>query len=300
MGVVLASSLSNFTAFSANAISEGSVVALAALGFLLTHKATGVISFAQGALVTLGAYIAVWFNRDKGWPVVLACIVSVLAMFVVGVLSERIAYRPLRNSSIHVVVIATYGIAEIVTALIGVWQGTTPKGLDPIWAGRFNLFGAPISYQRVLVLLVTIVTVAAMIYLFQKTQFGRQVRAVASDRETAQLYGVPVGRLSILSFGIAGSLAGLAGVLIAGVGTPVDLNFGFLIMLGGFYAAILGGFGSLGGVVIGGFLIGIVQYVLGAYVFKNYASLLPFVLLIGVLAVRPTGLFTKGQTHGRL
>jgi branched-chain amino acid transport system permease protein len=300
VGVVLASSLSNFTAYMATAISEGSVVALAALGFLLTHKATGVISFAQGALVTLGAYIAVWGNRDHGWPIISACLLAVVAMFFVGVASERIAYRPLRNSSIHVVVIATYGIAEIITALIGLWQGTKPKGLDPIWGGRFTLFGAVIAYQRLLVLLVTLVTVAAMIFLFQRTQFGRQVRAVAADRETAQLYGVPVGRLSILSFGIAGALAGLAGVLIAGVGTPVDLNFGFLIMLGGFYAAILGGFGSLGGVVVGGFLIGIVQYVIGSYWWTNYQSLLPFVLMIGVIAIKPTGLFTRGQTHGRL
>lgn len=300
MSVLLASSLSNFTAYSANAISEGSVVALAALGFLLTHKATGVISFAQGALVTLGAYIAVWLNRDNGWPIVPACVIAIVAMFFVGIASERIAYRPLRNSSIHVVVIATYGIAEIITALIGLWQGTSPKGLDPIVSGDFDLFGAVIRWQRVLVLVVTLITVAAMILLFNRTQFGRQVRAVAADRETAQLYGVPVGRLSILSFGIAGALAGLAGVLISGVGTPVDLNFGFLIMLGGFYAAILGGFGSLGGVVIGGFMIGIVQYVIGAYWFKNYNSLLVFVMMIGIIAIKPTGLFTKGQTHGRL
>ncbi len=284
----------------AAAISEGSIVALAALGFLLTHKATGVISFAQGALVTLGAYIAVWATRDKGWPLLLACVFAIAAMFVVGVASERIAYRPLRNSSIHVVVIATFGISEIIIALIGVWQGTQPKGLDPLWDGHFTLFDAVIPKQRVLVLIVTIITTSAMIALFNKTQFGRQVRAVAADRETAQLYGVPVGRLSILSFGIAGALAGLAGVLIAGTGTPVDLNFGFLIMLGGFYAAILGGFGSLGGVVIGGFLIGIVQYVIGSYWWSNYQSLLPFALMIGVIAIKPTGLFTKGQTHGRL
>ena len=135
--------------------------------------------------------------------------------------------------------------------------------------------------------------------MFKSTQFGRQVRAVAADRETAQLCAVPVGRLSIISFGIAGALAGLAGVLIAPVGA-VDLNFGFLIMLGGFYAAILGGFGSLGGVVVGGFMIGIVQYVIGSYWWVDYQQVLPFVLLIGIIAVKPTGLFTKGQTHGRL
>jgi branched-chain amino acid transport system permease protein len=297
--MVLASATSDFVSYMAAGISEGSITALAALGFLLTFKATGVISFAQGAFVTLGAYIAVWLSRDKGWPLLLAYVFAIILMFIVGVASERIAYRPLRGRSIHVVVIATFGISEIVIALIALWQGTRPKGLDPLIKGNFTLLGAVIPWQRFLILVVTLVTVAAMVLLFSRTAFGRQVRAVAADRETAQLYGVPVGRLSIISFGIAGSLAGLAGVLIAPVGA-VDLNFGFLIMLGGFYAAILGGFGSLGGVVVGGFAIGIVQYVVGSYWWSDYQAILPFILLIGVIAIKPQGLFTKEASHGRL
>jgi branched-chain amino acid transport system permease protein len=297
--MILASSTSNFVSYMSAGISEGSITALAALGFLLTHKATGVISFAQGAFVTLGAYIAVWASRDQGWPLLLADLFAIGAMFLVGVASERIAYRPLRGRSIHVVVIATFGISEIVIALIGIWQGTKPKGLSPIVDGTFELGGAVIPWQRLIILIVTLFTVAAMVMLFKSTQFGRQVRAVAADRETAQLCAVPVGRLSIISFGIAGALAGLAGVLIAPVG-GIDLNFGFLIMLGGFYAAILGGFGSLGGVVVGGFMIGFVQYVIGSYWWVDYQQVLPFILLIGIIAIKPTGLFTKGQTHGRL
>ena len=297
--MILASSTSNFVSYMSAGISEGSITALAALGFLLTHKATGVISFAQGAFVTLGAYIAVWASRDQGWPLLLADLFAIGAMFLVGVASERVAYRPLRGRSIHVVVIATFGISEIVIALIGIWQGTKPKGLSPIVDGTFELGGAVIPWQRLIILVVTLFTVAAMVMLFKSTQFGRQVRAVAADRETAQLCAVPVGRLSIISFGIAGALAGLAGVLIAPVG-GIDLNFGFLIMLGGFYAAILGGFGSLGGVVVGGFMIGFVQYVIGSYWWVDYQQVLPFILLIGIIAIKPTGLFTKGQTHGRL
>jgi branched-chain amino acid transport system permease protein len=297
--MILASSTSDFVSYMSAGISEGSITALAALGFLLTHKATGVISFAQGAFVTLGAYIAVWASREQGWPLLLSYLFAIAAMFVVGVASERVAYRPLRGRSIHVVVIATFGISEIVIALIGIWQGTQPKGLSPLVNGTFELGGAVIPWQRLIILVVTLVTVFAMVMLFKSTQFGRQVRAVAADRETAQLCAVPVGRLSIISFGIAGALAGLAGVLIAPVG-GIDLHFGFLIMLGGFYAAILGGFGSLGGVVVGGFMIGFVQYVIGSYWWVNYQQVLPFILLIGIIAIKPTGLFTKGQTHGRL
>jgi branched-chain amino acid transport system permease protein len=297
--VVLASATSDFVSYLSAAISEGSITALAALGFLLTYKATGVISFAQGAFVSLGAYLAYWGSREQGWPVLTACAFSLVVMFMVGVASERIAYRPLRGRSIHVVVIATFGIAEIVTTLINLLFGADPKGLDPLIHGSFHLAGATIPWQRVLIVVVTLFTTGGMMALFGRTQFGRQVRAVAADRETAQLYGVPVGRLSIIAFGLAGSLAGLAGVLIAPVGS-INPGFGFLIMLGGFYAAILGGFGSLVGVVVGGFLIGFVQYVIGSYWWRDYQSLLPFVLILGVIAVRPQGLFAKGQTHGRL
>jgi branched-chain amino acid transport system permease protein len=297
--VVLASTTSDFINYLSAAISEGSITALAALGFLLTHKATGVISFAQGAFISLGAYLAWWGSRDQGWPVLVACIFAVLVMFVVGVASERIAYRPLRGRSIHVVVIATFGIAEVVTTLINILFGAEPKGVSPLVRGGFHLAGAFIPWQRVIILVVTLVTTGALMALFGRTQFGRQVRAVAADRETAQLYGVPVARLSIIAFGLAGALAGLAGVLIAPVGS-IDPNFGFLVMLGGFYAAILGGFGSLGGVVIGGFLIGFVQYVIGSYWWRDYQSLLPFLLLLGVIAIRPHGLFGKETARGRL
>jgi branched-chain amino acid transport system permease protein len=297
--VVIATATSDFISYMSAGISEGSITALAALGFLLTYKATGVISFAQGAFIALGAYLAYWGSREQGWPILLAYLFAILVMFVVGVASERIAYRPLRGRSVHVVVIATFGISEIVVTLINLLFGAEPKGLDPLVEGRFVLGGAVIPWQRVIILVVTLVTTGAMMLLFGRTQFGRQVRAVAADRETAQLYGVPVGRLSIIAFGLAGSLAGLAGVLIAPVGS-INPGFGFLVMLGGFYAAILGGFGSLGGVVVGGFLIGFVQYVIGSYWWRDYQSLLPFILILGVVAVSPQGLFGKGSSHGRL
>jgi branched-chain amino acid transport system permease protein len=297
--VVLATATSDFVNYLSAAVSEGSITALAALGFLLTYKATGVISFAQGAFISLGAYLAYWASREHGWPVLLACLFSIVVMFAVGVLSERIAYRPLRGRSIHVVVIATFGVSEIVITLINLLFGAEPHGLDPLVAHGFHIAGAYIPWQRVIIVVVTLLTTAALIVLFERTAFGRQVRAVASDRETAQLYGVPVNRLSIIAFGLAGSLAGLAGVLIAPVGS-IDPGFGFLVMLGGFYAAILGGFGSLGGVVVGGFAIGFVQYVIGSYWWRDYQSILPFALILGVLALNPQGLFGRGPAHGRL
>jgi branched-chain amino acid transport system permease protein len=303
-GLVFASNLSDFTAYMAAGISKGAIVSLAALGFLLTYKATGVVNFAQGALISLGAYFAIWGSERWGMPIVVAYLFSMVVLFFIGVGIERIAYAPLRGRSIHVVVIATLGASIVIETLINLWYGPNPRALETPADGTFDLFGATIRWHRVLILVVTLVVVVLLIYVFNKTQYGRQVRAVAADRDTARLYGVPVNLLSMTAFGLASALAGLAGVLIAPVG-QVDITFGFIVMLGGFSAAILGGFGSLGGVVVGGMIIGFVEQVAASYNYfgfnvRDYQSIWPFVLMLLVIAVKPTGLFTRGEAHGRL
>jgi branched-chain amino acid transport system permease protein len=291
--------VSNFTALLASGLAEGAIAALAAVGFLLTYKATGVINFAQGALITLGAYVAIWVTQRGGMfgigalDLVPGYIVTIAIMFVVGMVLERLAYAPLRGRSVHVVVIATLGAAIAVQAFIGLWQGTTPKFLDSPVAGEVvEIFGANISTQRIVIMVVTAVVVVAMIFLFQRTQFGRQLRATAADRDTARLCGVPVNWLSMLVFGMSAALAGLAGVLFGPLGV-VDINLGFNVMLLGFAAAVLGGFGSIGGVVAGGVAIGLAEQLLGGYVGRDYKAVFPFVLMLLVIALRPQGLFGR-------
>ncbi len=295
--------MSKFTALLASGLAEGAIAALAAVGFLLTYKATGVINFAQGALITLGAYVAIWVTQKNGMfglgalDLVPGYIVTIGIMFVVGMVLERVAYAPLRGRSVHVVVIATLGAAIAVQALIGLWQGTTPKFLDtPVAGDVVNVFDARISTQRIVIMAVTAVVVVVMILVFQHTQFGRQLRATAADRDTARLCGVPVNFLSMLVFGLSAALAGLAGVLFGPLGV-VDINLGFSVMILGFAAAVLGGFGSIGGVVAGGVAIGLVEQLLGGYVLRDYKATFPFVLMLLVIALRPQGLF--GRTTAR-
>jgi branched-chain amino acid transport system permease protein len=295
--------VSKFVALLASGLAEGAIAALAAVGFLLTYKATGVVNFAQGALITLGAYLAIWVTQNRGmfgWgqlDLVPGYLVTILIMFVVGLVLERLAYAPLRGRPIEVVVIATLGASIVVSAFIGLWQGSTPKYLDsPVQGKVIHLFGANIEQQRVLVIAATAVVVIAIMLLFSRTQFGRQLRATAADRDTARLCGVPVNALSMIAFGLSAALAGLAGVLLAPLGS-VDINFGFNIMLLGFAAAVLGGFGSIGGVVAGGVAIGVVEQVLGGYVLRDYSNAFPFVLMLLVIALRPQGLFSRGATR---
>jgi branched-chain amino acid transport system permease protein len=295
--------VSKFVALLASGLAEGAIAALAAVGFLLTYKATGVVNFAQGALITLGAYLAIWITQNRGmfgWgqlDLVPGYLLTILIMFVVGLVLERLAYAPLRGRPLEVVVIATLGASIVVSAFIGLWQGSTPKYLDsPVQGKVIHLFGANIEQQRALVIAATAVVVIAIMLLFSRTQFGRQLRATAADRDTARLCGVPVNALSMIAFGLSAALAGLAGVLLAPLGS-VDINFGFNIMLLGFAAAVLGGFGSIGGVVAGGVAIGVVEQVLGGYVLRDYSNAFPFVLMLLVIALRPQGLFSRGATR---
>jgi branched-chain amino acid transport system permease protein len=293
-----------FWALLASGIAQGAVVALAALGFLITHKATGVVNFAQGDLITLGAFVAFWLTKDFDAPIGLAYAGSVAIMFCVGMFIERVAYAPLRGRSLHVVVIATLGVALVIRSIIGLWLGTSPVSLDsPAKGHTFELFGAVIPYQRLVILVVTAICVLALIFTFNFTSFGRQVRALASDRETAQLHGVRVSRMSLIAFGLSAALAAVAGCLIGANQGSFDITLGFGVMLGGFSAAILGGFGSLPGVVVGGFVLGLLeQFFIPYYLpeLNEYKALFPYLLMILVIAVRPTGLFTRGTHVARL
>ncbi len=290
--------MAKFVALLASGLSFGMLMALVAMGFLLLYKATGVINFAHGDLVTLGAYFAVWATVDLKLPTVWGYVLALALMFVVGVLIERVAYAPLRRRSQLVVVIATLAAALVIRAVISLWQGSNPRQLaTPIGDGAWRIFGAAVAKQRVLIVVVTLIVIIAMLLIFQRTSVGRQVRALASDSEMSQLTGVRDRLVSSLAFGLSAVLAGLAGILIAPL-SEVDLTFGFSAMITAFAAAVLGGFGSLGGVVVGGLIIGLVQNTFGGYFFRGYSDTLPFIVMFVIIAFRPQGLFAAfGRTR---
>lgn len=284
--------MERFVTLFSTGVTEAAVITLVALGFLLIYKATGVINFAQGDLVTLAAYLSLWATEDQEMSFALAYVVTIAAMFVVGVALERFAYAPIRNRSLHVVVVSTLGAALVIRSIVSTWKGTAPRtvegpfGFTNVW----HVGGASIPLQNVLVVAVAGATVAVMILVFSRTAFGRQVRALAVDREAAVLQGIRVSRLSMLTFGLSAALSGMAGLLIAPT-QSVTPDLGFSPMLFAFAAAILGGFGRLGGVVVGALAIGLVHQFGGEYLGDQFRDLYPFVLMLGMIALRPQGLF---------
>lgn len=283
--------MDKFVLLTVTGLAQGAIIALIALGFLVISKATGVVNFAQGDLVTLGAYVAFWAYSDRHMPLGVAYLVAIVGLFVVGVVFERLIYAPVRGRSVHVVVIATLGAALVIRALIVQWQGTTPKRLPgPFKFGVVEILGARIPKQSLLIIVATAVLVAVLLFVFNKTQFGRQLRAIAVDRDTARLQGVRAGFLSLIAFGVSGALSAVAGVLYAPT-QSLTTSLGFGPMLFSFAAAILGGFGRLGGVVVGALLIGLSTQWLAGYFEPNLADLYPFVIMLGAIALRPQGIF---------
>ncbi|HEY4278688.1 MAG TPA: branched-chain amino acid ABC transporter permease [Conexibacter sp.] len=287
--------MSEFLGLCASGIALAAVLTLVALGLVLLYKATNVVSFAQGDLMTAGAYVAFWLTAQEHIAIVPAYLLTLLILFAVGVAMERIAYAPLRRASPIAVVLGTLGVALAIRSALGIWQGTTPKNLSsPVGDGSVNIFGAAVTDQRLLVIGVTAVIVLVLGYVFNSTRYGRQLRALAADREAAQLMGIRVNGLATIAFGASAALAALAGVLVAPLGA-IDLNLGFNMMITAFAVAVLAGFGSIGGIVVSAILVGLVQQVLGNYVLQDYSDVLPFGLMLIVIIIRPRGLFTAMQ-----
>jgi len=326
-----------FVALLGAGLAKGAVVSLAAIGFIMIMKATGIANFAQGDLITIGGFLGLWATSKAlpaqdglGLSLGVGYLLVLVLMFVLGVVIERVAYAPLskRSHDIHVVVIATLGVAIILRTLMALWQGTEPRflrswfntgeeldgflffsnGTLTINVGFLGIHDAVISAQRVVIMVVTTIVVLAIMALFSRTSFGRQVRAIAADRDTARLYGVKASRMSMLSFGISAFLAGLAGIMIGPLGS-FDLTLGFTYMLLGFAAAVLGGFGSIGGTVLGAVMIGLTEELFGGQMLPllvktlggdpadalHYRSVFPFVLMLVVIAIRPQGLFGRAS-----
>lgn len=289
------SQMSDFLNNLVSGVVVGAVDALVALAILLLYKATGMFNFAQGSMMTLGAYFAIWAANQQHWPLGVSYLFAVVALLIVGVILERVAVAPLRGKRVMAVVIVTFGAAYVIQTVYEVWQGTNAQYLaSPFGQRNVRFAGIVVSDQDLLIVAVCALVIGAMLWVFGRTPFGRSVRALAGDRETARLYGVSVGKLSALTWGLSAGLTGLAAILIAPVGA-VDPTFGQTIMLNAFAAATLGGFGSVGGAMAGGLLIGIAQQVGGAYTLGSaYGQAWPYLIMIVAIALRPQGLFAGG------
>jgi branched-chain amino acid transport system permease protein len=280
----------------ASGIVTGCVYALIALSLVIVYKSTDVINFAGGEIVMIGGYAGMFALLYLGLPYILIFVVAALATFALGALFDRVVLhkvlgRAVPGQSILVaMVIATVGLSYVLKGSVRVVPYTEEvRRLPPFFTGEPIFIGSIVlQRQDVAIVAVAVLVMAAIWAFFSLTLTGKALRATSQNPRAAALVGIPVRRMRMTVWGIASALAAIAGILLAPklLMTP---DMGVIVILA-FAAAIIGGFASLPGCVLGGILLGVIQNLVGLYVGSNAISVAPFVVIMLILALRPQGL----------
>ena len=277
-----------------NGLLVGLMYALVALGFVLIYKATSVINFAQGDLVMFAGYAAAFFVVDLGLPLWLMLIIVCIGMVLLGFLQERLILRPLIGQPVVSVIMVTIGLAFVLQGLVTIFWGANTRELAlPVRADPYMLGPVFISPINLLAGLIAIVFLVLFGLFFTRSRMGVAMRAVADDQQAAMVVGIKVPQVFALSWAIAG-LAATAGGIVWGnqIGVDTFLN---LVGLKVFPVVILGGLDSIGGAILGGLIMGVVESLAAGYfdplVGGGTKDFVPYVLMILVLFIRPYGMF---------
>ncbi len=286
--------MSQFMLLTVYGLANGAILALAALGFVLIYKATRVINFAQGEFLLVGAYMFHAAFVVFGLPWTLAVVVGVLISIVLGVIVERFVLRPLIGENAISVIMVTIGLSAVLKALVQMFFGTAVREQPKILPqGSITIFGASVPLNRLIVIAIAGIVLAAFTTFFRRSRHGIAMRAVADDQQAALTMGISVRRIFAMAWALAAVSALIAGVLLSDL-SAVDQNiaaFGLIV----FPVVILGGLDSVPGTIVGGLVIGLVKQFVSGYMDPGLAEVVPYIVLVAILMVRPYGLF--GETR---
>ena len=279
-------------------IAQGCIYGLIALGFVLIYKATETVSFAQGELMMLGAFCGLALMTVAGFPFWLAILAAIAAMALFGIGLERAVIRPILGQPAFSIVMLTIGIGYVSRGLItmipniGTETHTLPVPYkDAIW----NVGGLVLAVEQIAIIGVTALLCLLLAAMFRFTRVGVAMQAASQNQLAAYYMGIPVRTLNGLVWGLAAMVAAVAGLLLAPI-TFVHANMGF-IGLKAFPAAVVGGFGSLPGAIVGGLVIGIVESLAGFYLPEGFKDIAAYIVVLLMLMIRPNGLF--GEKLGK-
>jgi branched-chain amino acid transport system permease protein len=294
---------------SISGIALGSIYALIALGFTLIYKASEVVNFAQGEVMMVGAYVNFFFvsyfssivGEVNGWVFFLAFLGSIIFAVIFGIILDLIINRPLKDEPVFSIIMATISLAIILRALTALIAG--PISLvpqSPFGGSVMKVAGVVVSYLDLSIIFSAVVLMGLFFVFFNKTRWGIAMKATSEDSEAAQLMGIPVKKVYMIVWVFAAIVGVVSGILLAPRMSLLDTSMGFL-GLKAFPAAILGGFGSIPGAVVGGIILGVIETVsMGTLSFhfswiKEINDIIVWIVLIVVLMVRPDGLFGKAK-----
>lgn len=273
-------------------VAQGCIYGLIALGFVLIYKATETVSFAQGDLMMVGAFGGLLTMVWLGFPFWVSVIAAVAGMALFGMVLERLVIRPILGQPAFSIVMLTIGVGYVLRGLITMLPavGTDTHTLPVPYAGAVvRLGGLVMSADHLVVIAVTALLCALLYAMFRYSKLGIAMQAASQNQLAAWYMGIPVKRLNGLVWGLAAGMAAIAGLLLAPI-TFVHANMGF-IGLKAFPAAVVGGFGSLPGAIVGGLVIGVVEAMAGFYLPEGFKDIAPYVVVLLMLVIRPNGLF---------
>lgn len=278
-----------------NGISLGSIYALIALGYTMVYGIIKLINFAHGDVFMVGAFVG--FYAVTSWQMGFfpALIIAMILCAILGVVIERLAYKRLRNSTRIAALITAIGVSLLIEYVTIYIRGAQPEAYpkDLVANKQFNLFGADISSQSLLILGVSITLMILLQFIVHKTKVGKAMRAVSHDVEAAKLMGINVDNTISATFAIGSALAGAAGVIFGLYYTKIDPLMGVIPGMKAFVAAVLGGIGSIPGAMTGGMILGVIETIVSAVGFSLWRDAAAFIILIIILIFRPAGIFGK-------
>ena len=274
----------------ANGLALGGIYCLAAIGLTLVFGVLGFPNLAHGALYMLGAYLTFFFLTDFGLPYVVAILAAALVLAFLGVVLERLVFHPLRNKPHTHHMIATVGVMFFLVALVQEVWGTGFLRMESPVNGGVSVLGANVSWQRIIIIVTAVVVLLLLTLFLKRSPHGQAIEAIEQDRTGASLVGINPSMVSMLTFAVSLGLVAIAAGLVA----PINLlspGMGDALGLTVFAIIILGGLGSLPGAIIGGFAIAIAEVMAATYISVAAGEAAIFVVLVAVLAIKPTGIF---------
>ena len=285
----------SFISYLINGISLGSVYALIALGYTMVYGIAKMLNFAHGDVIMVGGYAVFLSISSLNCPVWLSIIIGIVVCTVLGVVIERVAYKPLRNASSLSVLITAIGVSYLLQNLALNILGSNARTFKSVVSLKTIEINSQlkISGEAVVTIIVTVVIMVALTLFINKTKTGMAMQAVSEDKGAAQLMGINVNKTISIVFAIGSGLAAVAGILLCSTFTQVSPYTGSMPGIKAFIAAVFGGIGSIPGAMIGGILLGIIENLSKAYISTQVADAIVFASLIIVLILKPTGLLGK-------
>lgn len=277
-----------------NGISLGSIYALIALGYTMIYGIIRLINFAHGDIYMLGAYFGFFATTNLGLSFIPSIIVAMVCAAVVGIIIERVAYKPMRNAPRIAILITAIGVSFLLEYGMMLLVSPQPRTFPAVFEATVYNFGPLVANSQQLVILISaIILMTILTYIVNQTKIGKAMRAVSFDADAARLMGINIDRVISMTFALGSALAAAGGVLVGVYYNSIDPLMGMMPGLKAFVAAVLGGIGIIPGAMIGGIILGVVEAMVSGFISSTFRDAAAFGILILILLYKPAGLLGK-------